>query len=108
MTEAQNLLIDVKAALADAGMPAPDDTEIIRALGKAVVQGLPSDHTAIWHIGEDELVRIGDGLASVLRFAGMKGAALDQALHDTFTAAIRAIDAERAAQETRRTKLTVV
>ena len=103
MNEAgQDLVEGVKAAAAEAGMTLTD-TEVYRTLGEAVL-----GCTALWHLDEDELVQIGDGLSSVLRAAGLRGAALDAALHDTFLPAIKAIDAARRKDWTRRQRIKVV
>jgi hypothetical protein len=106
--EAQNLLDDVKVALADAGVQEVDDAEIMRVLGKAVANELPSEATPLWHISEDDLVLLGERISSALRAAGLKGPALDQALAAAFREAIRAIDRERSKDWSRRATLKVV
>ena len=80
----------------------------MRAVGHAVLMGLPPEHTAVCHMGEDELVVLGERLSAALRQAGLKGPALDEALAACFREAIRAIDRERDTAAKRHAAIKVV
>lgn len=101
-------LDDVKAAIAEAGFPAPNDADLMRAVKDAVNEKLGPAHTAIFHMSEDEMLLLHSRISSALRLAGLKGAALDQAIASAFREAIRPIERERGTDWTRRATIKEV
>lgn len=101
-------LDDMKSKIAEAGFPVPSDADLMRVVKDAVNAKLDPEHTAIFHMSEDEMLLLGSRIASALRLAGLKGPALDEAIAAAFREAIRPIERERAIDWTRRATIKEV
>jgi hypothetical protein len=85
-----------------------DAVVLLDRIKDAVTRGIDPEHTAMFHMTEDDIVDVHSKISSALRMAGLKGKALDQAIAAAFTEAVRAIERERGMDQQRRATIREV